>query len=71
MNHVEGQVVWITGATSGIGEALAGKYASLGSRLIVSGRNMGKLHKLRESLPARCRPAYQAGRSRRDRRGWR
>ncbi len=51
MTNFQNKVVWITGATSGIGEALAGVYADYGARLILSGRNVSKLQKLRDSLP--------------------
>jgi dehydrogenase/reductase SDR family member 7B len=42
------QVVWITGASSGIGEALAYAYAENGARLILSSRNEEKLLEIRE-----------------------
>ncbi|KAH0453587.1 hypothetical protein IEQ34_017911 [Dendrobium chrysotoxum] len=36
--RVEGKVVWITGASRGIGEVLAGQFACLGAKLILSAR---------------------------------
>jgi dehydrogenase/reductase SDR family member 7B len=49
------QVVWITGASSGIGEALAKRFAKVGARLILSGRNVVEL----ERVAAACGGANQ------------
>ena len=38
-----GQTAWITGASSGIGEALAVAIAQRGARVILSGRNLAEL----------------------------
>ena len=51
----KGQVVWITGASSGIGEALAKYFATLGSRLVLSSRRDDELKRvagLCEGAPA-------------------
>jgi short-subunit dehydrogenase len=40
---MNGKVVWITGASSGIGEALAYEYSKTGARIILSSRNEEKL----------------------------
>ncbi len=45
-----GQVWWITGASSGIGEGLARALAARGASLILSGRNVAAL----EALAAQC-----------------
>ncbi len=42
-----GQVVWITGASSGIGEALAHAFASAGATLILSSRRAAELERVR------------------------
>lgn len=44
------KIVFITGASSGIGAACARKFASQGARLILNARDLVKLHKLRREL---------------------
>lgn len=44
------KVVFITGATSGIGEACAEKFAAQGALLILNGRNLSKLASLSKRL---------------------
>ena len=39
ISQFNGAVVWITGASSGIGEALALAFAKEGARLVLSARN--------------------------------
>jgi dehydrogenase/reductase SDR family member 7B len=53
MNHTsyfQNKVIWITGASSGIGEELALQLARAGAKLILSARNEEKLHALQEKL---------------------
>ena len=44
-----GQVVWITGASSGIGEALARAFAQEGARLVLSSRRATELERVRNA----------------------
>lgn len=41
--HLQGQVVWITGASSGIGEYMAYEFARAGCRIVLSGTNEARL----------------------------
>lgn len=47
MSKVAGRVVWVTGASSGIGEALAITLVDRGARVIVSARRRDRLEALR------------------------
>lgn len=47
---MKGKNIFITGATSGIGEGCARKFAAMGSNLILNGRNTEKLEKLQQEL---------------------
>lgn len=49
-NHLKEQVVWITGASSGIGEGMAYEFAKIGSKLALSGTNQARL----ETVKTKC-----------------
>src|SRR6267378_2444503 len=44
-----GKVVWITGASSGIGEALALAFSREGANVVLSSRNAAELERVREA----------------------
>src|SRR5690554_6958151 len=50
MKTFANKVVWITGASSGIGRELAVQLAELGSKLILSARNVEELESLKNTL---------------------
>ncbi len=52
MENFKNKVVWITGASSGIGKALAIQFAKEGSRLILSSRRVAELEKVKHSCGA-------------------
>lgn len=54
---LEGKVVWVTGASSGIGEALTYELAKKGCKLIISARRMEELERVKSS----CSESVQAG----------
>lgn len=55
---IPGKIAWITGASSGIGEALAGELISQGASVILSARDVKKLNGIRErfekTAPGKC-----------------
>lgn len=51
MKGISAKVIWITGASSGIGKALAITLGSAGNRLILSARNTDALKEVREQCP--------------------
>ena len=48
--NINNKTIWITGASSGIGEALAIECANQGAKLILSARNSEKLQSLKDKL---------------------
>ena len=51
MRSYHNKVVCITGASSGIGEAMAREFANQGAILVLAARNVEKLNQLRDTLP--------------------
>ncbi|CAO2837495.1 unnamed protein product [Amaranthus hypochondriacus] len=54
--EIEDKVVWITGASRGIGEILAKQFASLGAKLILSARNEAELERVKNELSGKHAP---------------
>ncbi len=46
MTNMKENVVWITGASSGIGKAMAFEWASLGYKVVLSARRQDLLEKI-------------------------
>ncbi|HJW46326.1 MAG TPA: SDR family oxidoreductase [Lysobacter sp.] len=51
MTSLANKVVWITGASSGIGEALAKLAAQRGAKLVLSSRREAELERVRQACP--------------------
>lgn len=56
MSSLKNQVVWITGASSGIGEALVYALTKKGARLIISARRKEELERVKGNCPAEAQP---------------
>jgi dehydrogenase/reductase SDR family protein 7 len=54
--EIEDKVVWITGASRGIGEVLAKQLASLGAKLIISARSEAELERVKKQLTGKHAP---------------
>lgn len=52
MSSLNNNVIWITGASSGIGEALTYELASLNTKLILSSRRKEELERVKGNCPA-------------------
>jgi dehydrogenase/reductase SDR family protein 7B len=50
MLDLAGKTVWITGASAGLGEALAHRFAERGARLLLSARRVERLERVRDAL---------------------
>ena len=51
MTQLTNKVIWITGASSGIGEALAKLAAQRGAKLVLSSRREAELERVRQACP--------------------
>lgn len=55
LTNLEGRIIWVTGASSGIGAAAAKRLSQAGAIVVLSGRRSERLHALSETLPGENR----------------
>ena len=60
---LQGKVVWITGASSGIGEYLAHELAKHGCKLVLSARRKEKLDNIKQKCAGKAKKGYKPVRS--------
>ena len=60
---LRGKVVWITGASSGIGEYLAYELTKHGCKLVLSARRKEKLDKIKKKCAGKAKKGYKPVRS--------
>lgn len=56
MTKLKGKVIWITGASSGIGEAITYELAKRGNKLILSSRRKEELERVKGNCPPQAQP---------------
>jgi short-subunit dehydrogenase len=56
MSNLKGKVIWLTGASSGIGEALVYELAKRGAKLIISSRRKEELDRVKGNCVAAAQP---------------
>lgn len=56
MPQLTNKVIWLTGASSGIGEALAYALSQRGAKLILSARRKEELERVKGNCPAKAQP---------------
>lgn len=56
MSAIRNKVIWLTGASSGIGEALAYELAAQGAKLILSARRKDELERVKGNCAAAAQP---------------
>lgn len=55
LTNLKGQIIWVTGASSGIGAAAAKRLSQAGAIVVLSGRRSERLQALSETLPGENR----------------
>ena len=53
-----GKTILITGASQGIGAAVAQAYAAAGATVVLTGRHQGKLEKVYDQIVAKAAPNH-------------
>jgi len=59
MSRLKNKVVWLTGASSGIGEALAYELSEKGAQLILSARRKQELERVKGNCPSGSQPGIR------------
>lgn len=59
MSALRNKVIWLTGASSGIGEALAYAFAKNGARIILSARRKEALERVKGNCPVSAQPGIR------------
>lgn len=54
----KGKIIWITGASSGIGEALTYAYAMRGAKVVISARRADELNRVRQNCGDRAKDVF-------------